>query len=443
MSSTDTTTAPARRRGNPTLAAFVGTAIEWYDFYIFGTAAALVFSRVFYPDITPAAGILASFATLWVGFLFRPIGGIVFGHMGDKFGRKNTLVITLLMMGVATFCIGLLPTYFQIGIWAPILLVLFRAVQGLAVGGEWGGAVLMATENASAKKKASAGMWVQQGSPAGLIMSTVAFLLVGMLPDEQFISWGWRLPFLFSAVLVVVGLVIRIYVEESVEFTEVKKEQASAKLPIAEVFRKAPLFIFLGMGASVIGIAAAYFNNTFVLSWATTDLGVNRQDMLNILLIIAILQFILQPVAALLAGRVGVANVMAWGLGLGVVMVTPMFMLVSTGQPLLIGIGLSLSLLGTVMYYAMLSSFLASVFPANVRYTGVSVAYQLCSSIIGGSTPLIAQWVLLNFGVVGIGVFYAVMLLVTLASVIALSRVAKARGIIQDGELSQKTVTSF
>src|SRR5699024_376653 len=187
------TLTPQQRQTRATAGAFVGTAIEWYDFFIFGTAAALVFGKVFYPDIAPAAGILASFATFWVGFLARPLVGVLFGHLGDRLGRKNVLVATLLLMGVATTLIGVLPSYDSIGMAAPIALVVLRAAQGLAVGGEWAGATLMATENASTRKRGMAGAWVQQGAPAGSIMATVAFLLVGMMDDEAFLSWGWRL----------------------------------------------------------------------------------------------------------------------------------------------------------------------------------------------------------------------------------------------------------
>lgn len=230
MSTTSVLT-PQQRQTRATAGAFVGTAIEWYDFFIFGTAAALVFGKVFYPDIAPAAGILASFATFWVGFLARPLGGVLFGHLGDRLGRKNVLVATLLLMGVATTLIGVLPSYASIGMAAPIALVVLRAAQGLAVGGEWAGATLMATENASTRKRGMAGAWVQQGSPAGSIMATVAFLLVGMMDDEAFLSWGWRLPFLFSAVLIIVGLIIRVKVEESADFVESRAHHKVVKVP--------------------------------------------------------------------------------------------------------------------------------------------------------------------------------------------------------------------
>ncbi|WP_309069805.1 MFS transporter, partial [Microbacterium sp.] len=285
--SVDPTAHSADRQRRSMIGAFIGTAIEWYDFYIFGTAAALVFGRVFYPDVAPGAALLASFATFWVGFLMRPVGGMVFGHFGDRLGRKNVLVITLVVMGTATSLIGLLPTYAQIGLFAPLLLVILRGVQGFAVGGEWGGAVLLSTENARTEKKGLAGAWVQQGSPAGSILATVAFLLVGLLPDDAFLSWGWRVPFLLSAVLVVVGLVIRLKVEESQDFAAAKERQLVVKAPLVTALRTAPTLVFFGVLASIMGIAMAYFNNTFLLSWATGPLGIERQLMLNITLGIA------------------------------------------------------------------------------------------------------------------------------------------------------------
>lgn len=431
MSTSNTAVTAAARGRKATVGAFVGTAIEWYDFYIFGTAAALVFGRLFYPEADPATGLLASFATFWVGFLARPIGGLVFGHIGDRIGRKNTLVITLLLMGIATTCIGLLPTYASIGVAAPLLLVLLRAVQGLAVGGEWGGAVVLATESAAKGRKGTAGMWVQQGSPAGAVLASVMFLLVGRLPEEAFLGWGWRVPFLLSAVLVIVALVIRVKLEESEEFTRSKKADAVVKVPVVEVFRTARVQVFLGIGASIMGISAAYFSNTFVLSWTTTELEIPRQTMLNVMLVISILQFAWQPVAAWVSSRIGRTRLMMVALLGNVVVAVPMFLLIMTRDPVLIGLGLSLSVITGASYYAMLAGLLAASFPAPLRYTGVSVAYQVCSSIIGGSTPLVAQWLLNLSGgspwaVVG---YYMVLLLVTAACVFALSKRTQAEDI--------------
>src|SRR5690606_5757891 len=288
----------AVRQRRSTIGAFVGTAIEWYDFFLFGTAAALVFGTVFYPDLAPGAGLLASFATFWVGFLARPLGGLVFSHFGDRLGRRNTLIATLVLMGAATTGIGLLPTYEQVGIAAPVLLIVFRAVQGLAVGGEWGGAVVLATENAKGGKQGMAGAWVQQGSPAGSILATLAFLLVGMLPDDDFTAWGWRLPFLFSAVLVLIAFVIRSKVEETGQFTDIKKRGEVPAVPVLEAFRETPRLLLFGVLASVVGISTAYFNNTFMLSWTTGPLGMDRGVVLNLIFVAAVVQFAWQPVAA-------------------------------------------------------------------------------------------------------------------------------------------------
>lgn len=416
---------PGRRQARrATTASFIGTAVEWYDFYIYGTATALVFGKVFFPGVSPAAGTLAAFATFWVGFLARPLGGLIFGHIGDRVGRKNVLVATLMLMGTATTLIGLLPTYAAIGVAAPILLVLLRALQGIAVGGEWGGAVLMATENTEKGRRGLAGMWVQQGSPAGSILATLVFIAVGNLPDAAFMSWGWRVPFLLSALLVAIGLVIRLRVTESPEFEAAKERQGTtAKIPVVELFRTSWPLVLLGVGASAMGISSAYFTNTFVLSWATSDLGVHRQTMLDILLVLAVLQFLWQPLAALLAQRVGTVRLMAGALIANIVVAVPMFLLIATRNSTLIGIGLALGVLTGCSYYALLAGFLAQAFPVRVRYTGVSLAYQLCSTIIGGSTPLIAQWLLTRGGghwpVVG---YYITLLLLTTVCVVALAR---------------------
>ena len=418
---TSTPNAAARQRRS-TAGAFVGTAIEWYDFFIFGTAAALVFGKVFFPEASPAVGLLASFATFWVGFLARPLGGVLFGHLGDRFGRKNTLVATLFLMGAGTTLIGLLPGYATIGVAAPILLVILRACQGLAVGGEWAGATLMATENAREGKKGAAGAWVQQGSPAGSILATLMFLLVGGLPDEAFLSWGWRIPFLFSAVLLVVALLIRLKVEESADFETAKAEKAVVKVPLFEVFRKSQSLVWLGIAASMMGISVAFFNNTFVLAWTTTELDMPRKTVLNILLVLAVVQFIWQPMAARLAERFGALQVMVGGLILNIVAVVPMFLAIISTNAVLIALAMSLTVLGGAAYYAMLANFLSAAFPANVRYTGVALANGLCAALIGGSTPLIAQTILNAFGPWGVAVFYALTAALTILGVVGLHR---------------------
>lgn len=422
MTSTNQTAAQRQKRS--ILGAFVGTAIEWYDFFSFGTAAALVFSTVFYPDLAQGSGLLASFATFWVGFLARPIGGLVFSHFGDRFGRKNTLIVTLLMMGIATTCIGLLPTYGQIGIAAPILLIVLRAIQGLAVGGEWGGAVVLATENSESEKRGFAGAWVQQGSPAGSILSTVAFMLVGLLPDEQFISWGWRVPFLFSAILVIVALVIRSQVEESQEFAEVKAQSETPKVPVLEAFNVAGSLICFGVLASIVGIASAYFNNTFMLSWTTGILGMNRTIILNLILLAAVVQFLWQPVAARLSERFGIRSILIWGLALTLIVTPPFFLAIQSKNEIFLAVTIVINTIGATAYYAMLATALSDAFPARIRYTGVSLAYQLCATIFGGTTPIIAQWLLNTTGNSpwSVMAFYIVQVILSIIGVVGLYR---------------------
>lgn len=425
MSATAQTAQSAQQRQKRSIAgAFVGTAIEWYDFFAFGTAAALVFSTVFYPDLAQGSGLLASFATFWVGFLARPIGGLIFSHFGDRIGRKNTLIVTLLMMGIATTCIGLLPTYGQIGLAAPILLVVLRAVQGLAVGGEWGGAVVLATENSSSDKRGFAGAWVQQGSPAGSILSTVAFMLVGLLPDEQFMTWGWRIPFVFSAVLVIVALLIRSRVEESQEFAEVKAAGVTPKVPVVEAFSVAGLFIFFGVLASIVGIASAYFNNTFMLSWTTGILGMDRTVILNLILLAAVVQFLWQPVAAKLSEKYGIQTILICGLVLTLIVTPPFFMAIQSKNELFLAITLVINTIGATAYYAMLATALSDAFPARIRYTGVSLAYQLCATIFGGSTPIVAQWLLNSTGNSpwSVMAFYIIQVVLSIVGVIGLYR---------------------
>jgi len=371
--------------------------------------------------------LLASFATFWVGFLARPIGGLIFSHFGDRFGRKNTLIVTLLMMGIATTCIGLLPTYGQIGLAAPILLIVLRAIQGLAVGGEWGGAVVLATENSESSKRGFAGAWVQQGSPAGSILSTVAFMLVGLLPDDQFMSWGWRVPFLFSAILVIVALLIRSRVEESQEFTEVKAQGQTPKVPVLETFNVAGLLVFFGVLASIVGIASAYFNNTFMLSWTTGILGMDRTVILNLILLAAIVQFVWQPVAAKLSEKFGIRSILIWGLVLTLIVTPPFFLAIQSKNELFLAVTIVVNTIGATAYYAMLATALSEAFPARVRYTGVSLAYQLCATIFGGTTPIIAQWLLNTTGNSpwSVMTFYIVQVMLSIIGVVGLYKLKR------------------
>jgi len=386
-------------------AAFVGTMIEWYDFYIYATAAALVFGKLFFPSATGFYGTLAAFGTFAVGFFARPLGGAIFGHIGDKIGRKKSLVITLVMMGTVTVLIGLLPTHASIGVWAPVLLILLRIVQGIAVGGEWGGAVLMAGEHSpDQSKRTFFASFAQLGSPAGLILSMLMFKLVTGLDDEAFLSWGWRVPFLFSAVLLVVGFVIRLSVNESPDFIAEKAAQAKranpakpAQAPLAQVLRGAPRLLALAVGANVLGIAGFYFTNTFMIAYTTQYVGLNRAVILDCLLVVSIMQFFITPLAAYIASRVG--NLRFLG-DLAVVSIfTPyaMFNLVDQGSLSSITLGVGVAVLFMGAYYAVIAGYVSDSFPTGIRYTGISMAYQLSGAIFGGLTPLLGTVLAENF----------------------------------------------
>ncbi|MFV9456216.1 MFS transporter [Rhodococcus sp. NM-2] len=392
----------ARRAG---IASFIGTTIEWYDFYIYiyGTASALVFGQVFFSDTLPAGmGTLLAFVTLWAGFLARPIGGIVFGHLGDKIGRKNTLVITLMMMGTATVGIGLLPSYAQIGIWAPAALVFLRVVQGVAVGGEWGGAVLIASENAPKGKGILYSAFAQQGSPAGNLLATMAFFLLSAMPTPAFVLYGWRIPFLISAALVIVGMIIRLKLEESDAMKTVLKRKKTVALPIGEVLRKHWVLVLLGAGALPLA-QVTYFKNTFALSWATSELGYDRGTFLGAIAIALVVQFIVQPFGAVLVSRIDMRKAMCIMVIPEFVLMPAMFFAIRTENFAIAVVAMCLATIPHSMFYGAIAGVLARAFPANIRYTGLSAAYQLCSLVVGGGTPVLAQWMLNSSGnIVGV-----------------------------------------
>ncbi|WP_030974974.1 MFS transporter [Streptomyces sp. NRRL S-1824] len=390
--------------------AFIGSTIEWFDFYIYGTAAALVFDKVFFPELDGAIGTLVAFATFWVGFLARPIGGVIFGHYGDRLGRKKTLVITLLMMGISTTAIGLLPDYASIGIAAPILLVAIRMVQGIGLGGEWGGSVLIASEHAPKGKSVLYGAFAQQGSPVGNTLSTLSFLAISQLPDEAFVSWGWRLPFLFSAALVIVGLFVRLKVAESPAMANLIQKKEVVKVPLTEVLRTQPMLIVLGIGACTIGLSATYFKSTFALSWATSSLDFDRSSFLTIILVANITQIVVQPFGALIATRMK-----SWSRAVTVmllpelVLMPLMFVLIGTENYGLAMVGVAVATIPHCLYYAALAGMLASRFPAHLRYTGISLCYQLCGTLLGGTTPIIGQFLLNRTGSITAVIAYAVL----------------------------------
>ncbi|SFN96706.1 Nitrate/nitrite transporter NarK [Variovorax sp. PDC80] len=389
--------APVRQPARAAAAAFVGTMIEWYDFYIYATAAALVFGALYFPSQDPFLSTMASFGTFAVGFFARPLGAVVFGHIGDRIGRKKALMATIVMMGIATVCIGLLPTYGQIGVLAPVLLIVLRVVQGIAVGGEWGGAVLMAGEHAPKGRRTFFASFAQLGSPAGLILSLVAFRLVSTMDPADFLSWGWRLPFLASAVLLLVGACIRLGVHESPEFEQEKRSRLTVKLPIAEVFRSSGLLVALCIGANTLGVAGVYFTNTFMIAYTTTYLGVTKSVILDCLFLVAIIQFVAQPLAALLAEKIGGARFLKLSAFLAMLSPYPMFLLVQGASVPSMVLGIALAVVCLSSFYSVIAGFVSGVFPTRVRYSAISIGYHVCGAIAGGLTPLVGTYLAHRF----------------------------------------------
>jgi MHS family shikimate/dehydroshikimate transporter-like MFS transporter len=399
-------------------ASLIGTSIEWYDFFLYGTAAALVFNQLFFPNVDPVIGTLASFATFGVGFLARPLGGIVFGHYGDKIGRKSMLVLTLLIMGCATALIGLLPTYESIGVWAPVLLVILRFLQGIAVGGEWGGAVLMAVEYSPEERRGFYGSWPQMGSPIGLFLSTVIFYAFATLPEEQFLSWGWRVPFLLSIVLVGVGLFIRLKILETPAFSRIRESGTEARMPMIDVLRNDLKNVLLAAGIVFVTIGGFYVVVTFSLSYGTGTLGVSRNVMLAGVIVAAISELIAIPLFAALSDRVGRRPVAIWSAAFSTLFAFPFFWLLQTTSPILIWLAFAVAAVGLGGVYGPASAFIAELFGTRVRYSGASLGYQLSGVLSGAFAPLIATALLAAFGGASwpVALYLAALALISLAS---------------------------
>ena len=366
-------------------ASFVGTAIEFYDFYIYGTAAALVFGPVFFPEFSPAAGTLASLATFGVAFLARPLGGVIFGHYGDRVGRKAMLIFSLLVMGLATFFVGLLPGYATIGVAAPLLLVTLRFLKGIGLGGEWGGAVLMAAEHAPPGKRAFYSGFAQMGPPVGFLLSSGAFLLFAYtLSEEQFASWGWRVPFLFSIVLVAIGLFVRASVAETPVFKEVMETQTEARVPIVDVLRTYPKTVGLASLAGSVMFTFFFVITVFSLSYGVTQLGLSRSTMLYCIMVSIVCMSVGIMLFATLSDRLGRRNLALFSAGFLGLWAFPMFWLVDTGNPVLISLSFSIALFAWAAMYGPMGAFFSELFGTRVRYSGASLSYAL-AGVLGGS----------------------------------------------------------
>jgi metabolite-proton symporter len=373
------------------LASLIGTSLEWYDFFLYGTASALVFNKLFFPNFEPAVGTLLAFATYAVGFVARPLGGIVFGHFGDRVGRKQVLVVTLLIMGIATFLIGLLPTYATIGVIAPILLVALRFAQGLGLGGEWGGAVLMALEHGAPDRRGFNASWPQVGVPVGnLLAAGVLAVLNLVLSDQAFLSWGWRVAFLLSGALVLVGLWIRMTIAESPLFAEVEQSGAKARLPLLDVLSQHPKELLIAMGARVGTDVAFYTFTLYILTFLTTNLGLPRSVGLTAVLVGSAFQLALIPLFGALSDRVGRRPVYAAGAVSAALWAFVFFPLLSTRSTVVIVLATVVALATHAAMYGPQAAFIAELFSTKLRYSGASMGYQIAGVLGGGIAPLVS-----------------------------------------------------
>ncbi len=381
------------------MASAVGSALEWYDFFIYGTAAALVFGEIFFPKADPTIGTLLAFASFGVGFIARPFGGLVFGHLGDRIGRKPVLVITLLMVGAGTFLIGLLPTYNSVGVWAPIMLVALRLVQGFGAGAEYGGAVIMAVEHAPPGKRGWFGSFAPLGVTVGLLLANGVFALFAALPQDDFVSWGWRIPFLLSIVLVLVGFYIRYRVSETPVFSEIAAKNAAARSPVIEAVKRHPREFVVVIGARLAENGLGYLFPVFALSYMTQQLQLPKGMVLQGNMLAYTVQLLTIPLFSMLSDRVGRRPVYIGGALFSAAFAFPFFMLVGTQSPPLIYIALILGIsVGVAAMFGPQAAYFAELFGARLRYSGFAFARELGSILAGGPAPFIATSLLIYAG---------------------------------------------
>ncbi|KRF54856.1 MFS transporter [Bacillus sp. Soil745] len=402
------------------IASLVGSSIEWFDYFLYGTVSALVFNQLFFVNEDPTIGLLLSYASFALAFFIRPFGGVIFSHIGDRIGRKKTLVLTLSLMGVATFGMGLLPTYQAVGIWAPILLITLRLVQGMGIGGEWGGALLLAVEYAPAEKRGLFGAIPQMGVTIGMLLGTVALSIMTLLPENAFMTWGWRIPFIFSALLVFFGLWIRKGIDETPSFKKVKESGEVPKLPIVETLKNYWREVLIAVGAKVVETAPFYIFSTFVVSYATANLGFSRTATLTAVMIATIITTILIPIMGNLSDKLGRKKLFIGGTIGMALFAFPYFWLLQQKSVLLLIVATVIGL-GVIWapITAVLGTMFSEIFDAKIRYTGITLGYQIGAALAGGTAPLVATALLDKFN----NSYVPVALYIIFASVLSLAAI--------------------
>lgn len=428
MTEHESTTTVLRKNKKVLIASLTGSAIEWFDYFLYGTAAALVFNKIFFPMVDPLIGLILSYLSFSLTFFIRPIGGVLFAHIGDRIGRKKTLVLTLSLMGGATVMIGLLPTYEMIGMWAPALLILMRIIQGMGIGGEWGGALLLAYEYAPEKRKGFFGSIPQAGVTIGMLMATFIVSLMTLFSEEDFLSWGWRIPFLLSSVLVLLGLWIRKDIDETPDFQKVKASGQVAKAPLRDTLKHHWREVLIAAGLKVVETAPFYIFSTFVVSYATTTLTYQKSQALEAVTLGALVATIMIPLMGLLSDKIGRQRMYATSVFILGLFIMPWFMLLNTGTTW--GIVLATVIAFGVLWApvtAVLGTLCSEIFSANVRYTGITLGYQLGAALAGGTAPLIATGLLAKYDGdwVPVAWYLAVTVAISLIAIFCASRVKR------------------
>lgn len=426
MTQHESTTTVLRKNKKVLIASLTGSSIEWFDYFLYGTAAALVFNKIFFPMVDPVIGLILSYLSFSLTFFIRPIGGVLFAHIGDRIGRKKTLVLTLSLMGGATVTIGLLPTYDMIGMWAPALLILMRIIQGMGIGGEWGGALLLAYEYAPEKRKGFFGSIPQAGVTIGMLMATFIVSLMTLFSEDDFLSWGWRIPFLLSSILVLIGLWIRKDIDETPDFQKVKKSGQVAKAPLRDTLKHHWREVLIAAGLKVVETAPFYIFSTFVVSYATTTLTYQKSQALEAVTLGALVATVMIPLMGLLSDKIGRQRMYAVSVFVLGLFIVPWFMLLNTGTTW--GIVLATVIAFGVLWApvtAVLGTLCSEIFSANVRYTGITLGYQLGAALAGGTAPLIATGLLAKYDGdwVPVAWYLAVTVVISLIAIFCASRI--------------------